>query len=1302
MDAREKASTRTRRRFGRDDDEKENFDVGPGARIEAWLELRHASLGRRAKQTSLRRPNHDDFRNLKVAWREKRAISRMLGAGDSPTGPATPPATNWVPIGPSVIRRSQTTGSPAVSGRAVDIAVVSGGTRVYVATANGGAWRSDDSGATWKPLMDSVALAPTFVDADSLACGAILVDPNNQDRVFVGTGEGDASYFFNGVFGVVYSYGGVGVLRNDTAGDGAWINEPIAPGSPSLNGKAFFALAIDPTDAQRLVGATTGGIYRREPDGSGGHYWRQTRTGSCTSVVVARSGGTTAWYAAMRGGPILTSADGATWTTLGTGFPSATRITLSVQPTNTGTVYAFSSAGIHRLEVADGTWRLVSTAVTVDGGEYGAALVVDPGNVNRLYIGAYGGGNEVRRGIVSSTGSGSSLTYSMALTYIGTGVHADLHRLVLRPDDANELWAACDGGVFRTSSASGTTTWVARNTGLATVLCVALAHHPTEPAVVFSGVQDNGTVRYTGEEAWLASAPGDGGHCVVNWNDPYKVIVSYVYGTLRRATDGGAGLGSWTIVSPPSSGALFYPPVAGAPPSPTAAEAERVAMGADRTWFSDDFGSNWSSPDAAGLAGTVNSLVYASGTRVYAGTTNRQVYRYDRSSTAWGAGSLIGQVGGASATNLAPIVTSIAVDPADSTGASFYVTLGGAGDWRRIWHYDGTNWANRSGPSAGAATSLLPVHFNAIVVDPANTSHLYAAADIGVWRSTNSGADWAAYADGLPEAGVTDLLLHPGRRLLRAAMYGRGTYEREIDATSAAGIELYARDTSLDVARWPTVDWLADPEVGTTPHPGVMHWESPNLKVDPPASSGTYQTTQQIDFFQFADQLVDGGETVATVDASVGTAVNRVFVEVHNRGVLTADGVRVVLLMADASAGLSATPLPAGYATNVQTGTSISGGGWQTVGIKPVDGLRVGVPKIVEFDLPSSILPPPSGLAGHSHYCLLALLHHPSDAFTATEPNADNLTIAERKVAQKNIHIVAFTGTLPPPGAPVSPLRDQTALIQLFGGPRSQLILDTRRATGSVSIVLPRWLDTEVVSKRIVGGEVLGAGKLDDYATGHLRVARQSIRASRSAVPRAASALRAVQACLGGTAIRFDLDGRRSYVGIRGIDFERPVPALLVFHPPAEANVGDRWDVPVMIGAPGGTITGGSTYRCQVVLPPDDDRWIQIEASAQASAGRLRLAARLATRGRALLKGKHRTAEVQAVAFTAVGATAPVELTWDAEAGEFVADLDGAPDNRPIRRVTLVARVGRREGRRTIDAPTYVRSQRRTDGETES
>src|SRR6266550_4641995 len=123
-------------------EKEDDGDVGPEARTRAWVELRNA--------TSNGHKKHDPNSYLRSlhAWRALRAYNSVRGSRrfDGPTPPVPPPATNWIPIGPSVVRRGQAGGAPPVSGRTVDVAIAPGGTRVYAATANGGLWRSDDSG----------------------------------------------------------------------------------------------------------------------------------------------------------------------------------------------------------------------------------------------------------------------------------------------------------------------------------------------------------------------------------------------------------------------------------------------------------------------------------------------------------------------------------------------------------------------------------------------------------------------------------------------------------------------------------------------------------------------------------------------------------------------------------------------------------------------------------------------------------------------------------------------------------------------------------------------------------------------------------------------------------------------------------------------------------------------------------------------------------------------------------------------------------------------------------------------------
>jgi hypothetical protein len=156
-------------------------------------------------------------------------------------------------------------------------------------------------------------------------------------------------------------------------------------------------------------------------------------------------------------------------------------------------------------------------------------------------------------------------------------------------------------------------------------------------------------------------------------------------------------------------------------------------------------------------------------------------------------------------------------------------------------------------------------------------------------------------------------------------------------------------------------------------------------------------------------------------------------------------------LLANASAGLPG--LPAGFASNVQTGTPINTLDWKTVGFVTLNDVRVGFPKIAAFELSSTMLPPPTSLAGNDHHCVLALVHHASDQFTATQTVTDLLSLGERKSAHKNLKVVEFTGTLPPSAPIVMAVRihnpsSRRALL-------TSLVLGLNGYKGTVRVFLP-------------------------------------------------------------------------------------------------------------------------------------------------------------------------------------------------------------------------------------------------------
>jgi hypothetical protein len=453
-------------------------------------------------------------------------------------------------------------------------------------------------------------------------------------------------------------------------------------------------------------------------------------------------------------------------------------------------VYAFAAdskglvKGVYRMDGGAGPWKRVANppdVLPVDQsgggqGDYDLAIAVDPSDANIVYLGgSYFADNEYWPGSIwrcRVTKSGAA--YRMAGVSIGVNAHADIHTLVHTPGDPDSLWVGCDGGLFLNRDPRGSGIFKARNSGLSCLCTNFFAQHPTDPGILFCGLQDNGTARAAGGPIWKHVNGGDGGYCLINWADPSQVI-AFANGIVYRATDGGQSHGSWTETK--FDWLSMTEPIVSAPYNPGhAADASIIAIGSGQSvHLSTSFGASWLAktvdlPDGAKIYG----MVFARADRFFVGTTAGEVYRADKSGSAW----KLTRVDDAAAGSLPlqGLISDIGIDWEDSKRDSIYIAYGGAGDYRHVWHFDGRVWQQRSGP-AGGGTNLLDVEHNAIVADPLHPENIYVGADIGVWHSADKGANWTPLSNGLPEAPVFDLQVHPTKRLLRASTHGRGMYE---------------------------------------------------------------------------------------------------------------------------------------------------------------------------------------------------------------------------------------------------------------------------------------------------------------------------------------------------------------------------------------------------------------------------------------------------------------------------------------------------------------------------------------------
>jgi photosystem II stability/assembly factor-like uncharacterized protein len=272
----------------------------------------------------------------------------------------------------------------------------------YMGAADGGVWKSDDFGRTWKPIFDQEA---------TQSIGALAVAPSDPNIVYVATGEGlprpDLSV-------------GDGIYKSTDAGK-TWTHLGLR------DGQQFPALAIDPRDPNRLFAAVLGhpygpnaerGIFR---SADGGKTWEKVlykdeNTGGCDvaidpsnpNVVYAclweqRQG---PWeygneYGGTEGGLFKSTDGGNTWRQLTKGLPTdLVQIHIAIAPSEPSRLYAVASTphvggyesgkglGFYRSDDGGESWYRITTdprpVMLIGGGDL-PEVAVDPKNPDVVY-----------------------------------------------------------------------------------------------------------------------------------------------------------------------------------------------------------------------------------------------------------------------------------------------------------------------------------------------------------------------------------------------------------------------------------------------------------------------------------------------------------------------------------------------------------------------------------------------------------------------------------------------------------------------------------------------------------------------------------------------------------------------------------------------------------------------------------------------------------------------------------------------------------------------------------------------------
>jgi photosystem II stability/assembly factor-like uncharacterized protein len=427
----------------------------------------------------------------------------------------TPGISNWVQMGPVAAPNGQALFGTGilVTGRITSIVIGPTDARIiYIGAALGGVWKTIDGGSTWNPTSDN---------EQSLAIGALAIDPSNHSVVYAGTGEANSSD----------SYYGAGILKT-TNGGSTWTlvnhwEDPTVPTSGTFTGSNFARIAINPVTSTTIFAASASGIFRST---DGGSTWIKMSNGTpsapATDVIINPSN-TDIVYAAFNSNGIYqtTNANATTpvWNKLTSGLPTtgASRISLSISPSSPQVVYALMSQNgdfinwFYNTTDDGNTWNSIALPNGNIGGhgDYNLNIAVDPNTPDIVYLGA----TSLWKASCDAT------TGTWNFTDIGGNIHPDNHAFTFDPKNSSVIYVGNDGGVYK--STDGGTTWIdSINKGLCITQFEFLDQHPTSDAFVMAGTQDNGTQQFRNSPVFYHAAYGDGGYVAIDQTQPNNMI----------------------------------------------------------------------------------------------------------------------------------------------------------------------------------------------------------------------------------------------------------------------------------------------------------------------------------------------------------------------------------------------------------------------------------------------------------------------------------------------------------------------------------------------------------------------------------------------------------------------------------------------------------------------------------------------------------------------------------------------------------------------------------------------------------
>lgn len=684
---------------------------------------------------------------------------------------------------------------PAVtSGRVIDIAVnPNNKSQWYIAAAAGGVWKTDNAGTSFKPIFDGQG---------SYSIGCVTIDPNNENTIWVGTGEN------NNQRAVGY---GDGIYKSEDGGK-TWKNMGLK------TSEHIGKISIDPNNSNIVYVAAYGplwnaggerGIYKSV---DGGVTWKRTlfiseNTG-CNEVHIDLKHSNILYAAAhqrrrhewtyISGGSesaIYKSVDfGETWVKLTNGLPKEDmgRVGLATSPINSDYIYAIiegneEEKGFYRSTDRGASWEKRSAHSTA--GNYYTEIIADPLVLDKVY----------------SMDTWAVYTSDGGKTFSKVGEknkHVDNHAIWIDKENPKHMLMGCDGGLYETFDLAKT--WDYKSNLSITQFYRVSVDNALPFYNVYGGTQDNNTlggpsrtISATGitNADWFVTVGGDGFESVVDTKDPNIIYSQWQYGGLVRFDK---KTGEAIDIKPQEKeGEPAYKFNWDAPLLMSNHSNTRLYFAAQKVFRSDDRGNTWKviSDDLTrkidrnqlpvmnkvwgmdAVAKNQSTSIYGNITALsespinenllYAGTDDGLFNMSNDGGKTWNKTETFPDIQG----NV--LITNIYASQHSENIVFAVYNNHRSGDFKPYIYKSidkGKTWSNigKGLPERGSVYCMAEDHMNANL--------LFAGTEFGLFFTVDAGNHWVKLSGGLPMTCIKDIAIQKRENDLLVATFGRGFY----------------------------------------------------------------------------------------------------------------------------------------------------------------------------------------------------------------------------------------------------------------------------------------------------------------------------------------------------------------------------------------------------------------------------------------------------------------------------------------------------------------------------------------------